>query len=135
MSVIGRNRVPLLLSDIISMNTQELKDVRDPIYYNNVRVVWPPDWNGTDELTFTLDNGETVDVFIYGDTQTTGDGDEQFNNMEIAIPIDGYKELNKSSRTDDLIGMGGKRKSSSKRRKRRKTRKSRKKRMSRKHRK
>jgi hypothetical protein len=128
MSIIGRTRTPLLLSDIIDMNEQQLKDVTDPIYYNNIRVVWPPDWNGMDELTFHLDNGESVDVFIYGDTHTIDDGnDEQFNNMEIAVPISESIEPKSGTRFNELRGMGGQRsrrhKKTKKRKSRRKTRK------------
>jgi hypothetical protein len=129
MSTIGRTRVPLLLSDIIDMNQQQLKNVTDPIYYNNIRVVWPPEWNGMDELTFHLDNGESVDVFIYGDTHPIDDGnDEQFNNMEIAVPIgESYVESKTGTSFNELRGMGGRRsrrhKKTKKRKSHRKTRK------------
>ena len=129
MSTIGRTRVPLLLSDIIDMDEQQLRDVTDPIYYNNIRVIWPPDWNGMDELTFHLENGESVDVFIYGDTHTVHEGNnEQFNNMEIAVPIDeSYVEAKPGTSFNELRGMGGRRsrrhKKTKKRKARRKTRK------------
>ena len=120
----GGARRPLLLSDIIStgQDGQELKNVTYQIYHNDIRVIWPPQWNGMDELDFTLENGNTVDVFIFGDTTTTENGDEMFNDMTIDVPEP--VNLVKESRYEKLRGMGGRSRKhkKTKRTKRRKSR-------------
>ena len=85
-----RQREQLLLSDIIDLETGEIKDNDDPVYYNNIRVIWPPVRTDFEFFNFNLENGETIEIAIGGDTEPTGDGDEYINNMEIALPINDY---------------------------------------------
>jgi hypothetical protein len=126
-------REPLLLSDVIDMNSQTLKDLTMPVYYNGVRVTGQPEWNGMDMLTFKLENGQTADIAIGSDTEETGDGDEVIHNMEIGLPIQGYVDM--PNMPSMPMGMGGRSRKSRRSRKSKKSRKSRKSRKSKKSRK
>ena len=77
------NRRPLKLSDIYNLDTGELKEPTNKIYYNNREVRWPPEFNGMDEFIFTLFDGQIATVFIDGNTTDLDDGDIEFNNMQI----------------------------------------------------
>ncbi len=115
---VGRRQ--LKLSDMIDLETQDFKQNVAPIFYNNNRIIWPPRWNGMDEFTFRLQNGQSVDRMLHEDTREIGDEDHIFNDM--------YIKENLPSRKD-YIAAGGKskrRKMRYKNTKRRKTRKTKK---------
>lgn len=79
---INRRR-PLKLIDIMDMSTEEFKDNPGPIYFNGIRIVWPPERTRVDEITFHLENGDQVERY-YG--EDINDETGLIEDMEIQLP-------------------------------------------------
>ncbi len=77
-------RRPLLLSDIMNMDTEEFVNPGYPIYFENIPIVWPPIREAVDEISFNLANGDHVERF-YG--EDIDDTTRVIADMTIEIPI------------------------------------------------
>ena len=74
---------PLLLSDIMNMDTEEFVNPGYPIYFENIPIVWPPIREAVDEIRFNLANGDQVERF-YG--EDIDDTTRVIADMTIKIP-------------------------------------------------
>ena len=77
------NRRQLNISDIMDRDTEEFKENVGPIFFNGIRVVWPPERTRVDEFTFHLVNGDVIERYYGTDIdEETGD----IEDMEIEEP-------------------------------------------------
>jgi hypothetical protein len=116
-------RRSLRLSDIMNLETQELiNPIPGTIYYNGIRVQGQPTFDMSGPVfDFTLENGDTAEIFIGGEQDENGD--EVFDEMEIELPSrPSIPPINMNHINDKRRGMGGSRKKRTTRRKKRTTR-------------
>lgn len=118
-------RRTLNLNDIIDDETEEFKENVNPIYYNGVRVEWPPERPRIDEFVFTLANGDRIERYHGTDID---DETGEIEDMEIEESIPDPNAMGAGRRRHRRSRKGGR-----KSRKGRKTRRHRKSRRHRRH--
>lgn len=73
---------PLNFYDIFDERTQQFKPITKAVYYNNVKVIWPPEMTRVDEITFNLENGDQIERYFGENIDDNG----IIEDMEIELP-------------------------------------------------